>query len=104
MKKQYDNEFKMRAVQLSEEIGASAAMRELGLANSTFYGWLRKYKNGVLDPGEVSGRPEQALTLAEQVKQLQKEVKRQGQELKEKEQTIEMLKEASIFFAQGQKK
>jgi transposase len=102
--KSYDNEFKQNAVRLAGEIGAAKAMRELGVPNSTFYQWVRKSKTGELDVAPGTQKPRTALSLAEEIKRLKQENRRQEMELREKERTIEILKEASIFFAQGRKK
>lgn len=102
--KSYDKEFKMNAVKLAEEIGTAKAIRELGIPEGTMYTWLKKYKSGELDLGIGTQNPQAAITLAEEVQQLKQELRRKEMENQEKARIIEILKEASIFFAQSQKK
>jgi len=100
----YEEEFKKNAVTLAQDIGLTKAVNELGIPSTTLNNWIRKYKKGEMDLGPGTQKPKTALTLAEEVKELRQTVKQQEMELREKERTIDILKEASIFFAQSRKK
>ena len=102
--KQYDTEYKKQAVKLSQEIGKSKAARELGVPKNIFYGWIRQVRLGNLDLGVGSKRPQQALTLNEELLQLRKTVKEQSKEIKRLKEENEFLEEASAFFAASRRK
>jgi len=104
IKKEYDSEFKINAVKLSEDIGSSKAAKELGLPITTLYGWRNKYKNGLLGIETGGRKTKKAMNLAEENIELKKQLRQRETELREKDRTIDILKEASIFFAKGQKK
>ena len=99
----YDNEYKIQAVKLAEEIGAVKAIKELGIPEGTLYTWQRLAKNGELDLGETP-KPQRALKLAEINKEQARQIKRQEAELREKNRVIECLKEATAFFAASRKR
>ena len=63
--RQYDNDFKIQAVILSQEIGGAKAARELGIPVGTLYGWHRAWKKGQLDG--ITRSPENAMSLSEEV-------------------------------------
>ena len=42
--KQYDKDFKIQAVKLTQEIGSTRTAKELGIPVNTLYGWMRAYK------------------------------------------------------------
>lgn len=64
MGEKYSEEYKADALKLAEEIGVSAACKQLGLSSKTVYNWRRaeRLKRGELlrgvQPGET---PEQAV-------------------------------------------
>jgi transposase len=93
--RRYDGEYKLEAIRLAEEIGATKASKELGIPTGTLDTWIYKKRKGVLNIG--SPTPKAALSLAEENKRLQEE----NRELK---RTNEILKKAAVFFAQSQKK
>ena len=68
----------------------------------TLYGWIKTANNGELDVGERT--PENAMSLAEEVRQLRKETKEQAKEIKRLNELNEFLEEASAFFAASRQK
>jgi transposase len=104
IQKRYDDEFKKSALKLADEIGVTKASRELGIPDSTFYIWRRKATAGEIDFTPANKKAKAAQSLAEENKQLKQELRQKDMELRDKERTIEILREASIFFAQGRKK
>ena len=72
--KQYDQEFKLHAVQLAIESAKPAAQvaRELGVSQKTLYGWIAKYKEDPSAPFVGSGnlRPE-----AKELRDLEREIR-----------------------------
>lgn len=49
--RKYDKEYKIQAVKLSKEIGASRAAKELGIPVDTLYAWVKAAREGRLDMG-----------------------------------------------------
>jgi transposase len=88
--KRYTEEFKRDAIALvdSSDKTVTAVARELGISSESLRGWYRKAKT---DRGE--GTPGE-LTSAER-----EELKRLRKENREQQQTIEILKKATAFFA-----
>jgi transposase len=99
----YDNEYKIQAVKLAEEIGAVKAIKELGIPDGTLYTWLRQAANGSLDTGKPLP-PSTSRRLACELKDYQKKVKQLEIEIREKDRVIACLKEATAFFAASQKR
>ena len=97
--KKYDTEYKVQAVKLSEEIGASKAASELGISVDTLYGWRKAAREGRIDLGLGSHTPKSAMSLAEEVQSLRKQIKDLSRENKRLARENEFLKEASAFFA-----
>ena len=64
--RKYDIEYKVQAVKLSREIGASKAAAELGIPVDTLYGWVSAAKEGRLDIGPGAHTPQTAMSLAEE--------------------------------------
>ena len=95
--KQYDKDFKIQAVRLSQEIGSARAAKELAIPSNTLYGWMRAHKEGRLDCGERT--PGNAMTLSEEITMLRKQVKEQEKEIRYLKEMNEFLEEASAFFA-----
>ena len=100
--KSYDKAYKEQAVKLAKEIGSKKASNELGVPYGTLYGWIKAANNGELDVGERT--PENAMSLAEEVRQLRKETKEQAKEIKRLNELNEFLEEASAFFAASRQK
>ncbi len=95
-RKQFDNEYKMQALQLAEELGGSKAAKELGISKNTLYTWIRKAKKGytAAPDGMIDSK-----SLREELIKLREEVKEQQKEIDRLKKTNEFLEEASAFFA-----
>ena len=100
----YDMEFKIQAVKLAQEIGASKAARELGVPNNTMHGWMRAHRLGNIDLGVGTQTPKNAMTLAEEVQMLRKQNKELSKENRRLKEMNEFLEEASAFFATSRRK
>lgn len=100
----YDTEYKVQAVKLSQEIGAAKAASELGICVDTLYGWRKAAREGRLDIGPGSHTPETAMSLAEELTLLRKQVKEQEKEIRRLKEENEFLEEASAFFAASRRK
>jgi transposase len=87
--------FKIDAIKLSKEIGATKAAKELDIPQSTLDTWIVKHNKGDYD--NVSITPQKALSLADENKRL-------TQEVRELKRVNKILKDASAFFAASQKK
>ena len=72
--KKYDKSYKEQSVKLALEVGVKRASEELKVPYGTLYGWVQAAKNGDLDIEERT--PENAMSLAEEIRQLRSEVKR----------------------------
>ncbi|MEW2426256.1 transposase [Streptomyces nigra] len=90
--KRYTEEFKRDAIALVDSSGktVTAVARELGISSESLRGWYRRAK---ADRGE--GAPGE-LTSAER-----EELRRLRRENREQQQTIEILKKATAFFARS---
>ena len=95
--KSYDKSYKEQAVKLASKIGNKKASDELRVPYSTLYGWIKAAENGFLDMEERT--PENAMSLAEEVRQLRKNNKELEKENKRLNELNEFLEEASAFFA-----
>ncbi|MGN9163004.1 transposase [Clostridium sulfidigenes] len=102
--KRYDQDYKVQAVKLANEIGINKAAKEIGIAPSTVSGWVKASKEGVLDLGAGSHTPDSALSLTEELMALKKQVKDQSKEIKLLKEENEFLEEASAFFAASRRK
>ena len=78
--KKYDRSYKEQSVKLALEIGVKRASEELKVPYGTLYGWVQAAKNGDLDIEERT--PENAMSLAEEIRQLRSKVKRLNKENK----------------------
>ena len=65
--RKYNTEYKVQAVKLSNEIGASKAAVELRIPIDTLYGWVKAAKEGRLDIGGGAHTPQTAMSLAEEL-------------------------------------
>ena len=69
----YDRSYNEQSVKLALEIGVKRASEELKVPYGTLYEWVHAAKNGDLDIEEQT--PENAMSLAEDIRQLRSEVK-----------------------------
>ena len=97
--KSYDQEYTVQAVKLAKEIGQAKAARELGIPKNTLYGWVRASRQGNLDLGVGTQRPESAMTFNEERIRLRQQIKEQEKEIRRLKKENEFLEEASAFFA-----
>jgi transposase len=97
--RRYDMDYKLEAVKLAKEIGSTRASKQLDIPQGTLDNWLAKDKRGELEGGANGTRltPKAALSLADENKKLK-------QEVKELKQVNEILRKASAFFVQSQKR
>ena len=72
--KKYDRSYKEQSVKLELEIGVKRASEELKVTYGMLYVWVQAAKNGDLDIEERT--PENAMSMAEEIRQLRSEVKR----------------------------
>ena len=94
----YDKEFKLQALQLSDEIGVKAAADQLGLKYYTLAEWRKtRIRHG--DDAFV-GSDHKAVPLSEN----ERRIRELEQELRETKRVNEILKEALGFFATSRKK
>lgn len=89
-RKEYDEEFKKRAVQLSYNAARTvqSVVDDLGISQSMLYRWRQKYS----EQGEKTEKAVQT----EEVRQLRKRIA-------ELEEENEILKKASAYFAKHQR-
>ena len=95
MSAQYSKEFKEEAIKLVLEGNRSQSKiaQELGVANTTLSGWVRKYHH----------RPERCIKASLSPSETDLELKRMTKELREIKEENEILKKAAAFFAKNQK-
>ena len=96
---QYDQEFKVQAVKLAQEIGQAKAASELGISKDTMYTWSRAHRMGYLDLGHGTQTPTSAMSLHEEIVQLRAQLKAQDKEIRRLKKENDFLEEASAFFA-----
>lgn len=95
-KKEYTEEFKSQAIELSSEIGASAAAEKLGLKSATVIGaWKRWSSCRQNTENSKSGRIEKP-----SYKDLESEVASLRKQLREEQKVTAILKDATAFFSQ----
>jgi transposase len=89
-RKEYDEEFKKRAVQLSynAERTVQSVVDDLGISPSMLYRWRKKYS-------QTGEKTEEAVQL--------EEVRRMRKRIAELEEENEILKKASAYFAKHQR-
>ena len=102
--RQYDTEFKEAAVKLSEKLGVTDAARELGMPDTTLYGWVRAHRNGTLPIAGEATEPEAANRLADEVSRLKAENRELTRQLAEEREIVEILGKTTRFFAVSRKK
>jgi len=92
------------AIKLAKEIGGAKAARELGIPANTLHGWMRAVRIGTLDAGEGLHKPQDALSLNEEMILLRRQVKDLEKENRRLKEENEFLAEASAFFAASRRK
>lgn len=95
---QYDKEFKLQALQLSDEIGVKKASEQLGINYYTLAEWRKIRKKQGTDAFVGSGH--QALPASDKDRRIME----LEAELRETKRANEILKEALGFFATSRKK
>ena len=94
----YDKEFKLQALQLSEEIRLKTAAEQLGLNNNILAEWRKTRNRHGNDAFVDSGH--KAAPLSEN----ERRIRELEQELRETKRVNEILKEALGFFPSSRKK
>lgn len=98
---QYDKDFKLQALELSDDIGTKKASEQLGIPYNTLSEWRSIRKRFGIDSFVGSGhtiQPAQSLSDKDlRIKQLEAE-------LRATQRANEILKEALGFFASSRKK
>ena len=102
--KRYDKDYKVQAVKLINEVGMTKAVKELGVSASTMRGWVNAAKQGMLDLGEGSYTPQNAMSLAEEIQSLRKQNKELIKANKRLQEENEILADATAFFAASRRK
>ena len=92
MSQRFTEEFKIQAVKQVTDQGCSVASvsERLGVTSSSLYNWIKAY-------GPDSKEHKQSQEQSDRIKQLEKELKRVTMER-------DILKEATVFFADESKK
>ena len=88
-RKKFSKEFKLEALKLAEEIGVPRASQDLDVGESLLYRWRKAAKDEGTDVFRGHGR------LSER----DEELRRLRQEVKTLKQEREILKKATVFFA-----
>lgn len=102
--RQYDHEFKVQALKLSDEIGPTKAAFELGIPKFTMYEWRKAVREGRLDVGGGAHTPKNALSLNEELISLRKRIKELEKSNRRLKEENDFLVEASAFFAASRRK
>jgi transposase len=100
----YTAEYRHNAVKLAEEIGASAAARELKISNDTLYTWISRAKSGDLPQSSSSANAKGPKGMAQRVKELERENKMLQSEISQIKRENQILEDAAAFFAARRKK
>jgi transposase len=100
----YTAEYRSNAVKLSEEIGTSAAARQLKMPADTLYTWVSRAKSGELPLAHMPPTPKASLDLAQRVKELERENKALRSEVAQILRENQILEDAASFFAARRKK
>jgi len=100
----YTAEYRVNAVKLAEEIGASAAARELKIPSDTLYTWISRAKNGSLPKSTMPPEAKNTRNLADRVKELEQQIKMLKSENAQIMRENQILEEAAAFFAARRKK
>lgn len=95
-KQEYTEEFKSQAIELANEIGATAAAEKLGIKSATVIGaWRRWEKSRQRFETPNSGRIEKPT-----YRDLETRVRDLERKLREEKKVTEILKDATAFFSQ----
>jgi len=100
----YTAQYRVDAVQLAEEIGPSAAARQLKMSVDTLYTWISRKKHGELPLSDMPPEAKESLDLAQQVKQLKQENRVLASEIAQIKRENQILEDAATFFAARRKK
>lgn len=100
MQRRYDQEYKVQAVKLAQELGSVVkAATELGIPVETLYGWTSAVRRGRLDIGAGAHEPQTAMTLNKELIQLRAQIRAMEKENTRLKKENAFLEEASAFFA-----
>jgi transposase len=100
----YTAPYRADAVSLAQEIGTSAAAKQLKIPVDTLYTWVSRAKQGLLPQSRVLPLPKASLNLAERVKELERENKMLRSENAQIQRENQILEDAASFFAARRKK
>lgn len=100
----YTVEYRANAVALAQEMGASAAARQLEIPSDTLYTWVSRAKRGELPMSPMAPEAKESLGLAQRVKDLERELRALRSENVEIRKENKILEEAAAFFAARRKK
>lgn len=95
---QYDKEFKLQAIDLSNEVGVKKAAEQLGIPYNTLADWRHQRKQQGMTSFVGSGHTAQPLDDND------RRIRELEAELKETQRANDILKEALGFFATSRKK
>ena len=99
----YTAEYRQNAVKLANEIGTSAASRELKISSDTLYTWVARARMGDL-PQSTSVIGMGPKGMAQRVKELEQENKMLQGEIAQIKRENQILEDAAAFFAARRKK
>lgn len=102
--RRYTSEYRSSAVKLAQEIGASAAARQLKIPADTLYTWISRAKRGDLPMSATPPDPKASLNLAQRVKELESENRALRSENAQIMRENQILEDAAAFFAARRKK
>jgi transposase len=100
----YTAEYRADAVRLAQEMGASAAARQLRIPADTLYTWVSRAKTGDLPLINQAPDVKASINLAERVKELEREIKSLRSENAQIQRENQILEDAAAFFAARRKK
>lgn len=101
----YDKQFKINAIKLAQTTSTAQAIKELGIPEATFYGWLKQAKEGRLDlSGTEVASPQISLSLAEENSALKLQIKQLQADKERLQEEKDILEAATVFFARSRKK
>ena len=95
MAKQYSEEYKAEAVKmvLEEKKSQNQVAGDLGIASTTLYGWVQKYK----------ANPERGIVGSQVKTEADIELRKLMKKYKDLEEENAILKKAAAYFAKNQK-
>jgi len=100
----YTAEYRANAVKLAEEIGGSAAAKELKMPTDTLYTWISRAKSGDLPQSPILPEAKNVLNMAERMKELERELRMVRSENAQIKRENQILEDAAAFFAARRKK